>query len=426
MIPLFFIALLIGGLAFLFSFLPQTLIPFFFSSPLLLNQHFLLPQFTSHYFYYVGAILAINGYLCYSWPKKLSFFSMISSVLILLSFNPLLSIYLILTVFFVFLLGRHLNLTVSPFRQFFCLWILWAIWVIGVPWLVMFYFQNLDGCRLIFLHSCSLKVGTYLYDTLIQKKQFSLAHTWHFFLLPIHFFILPSWIVCPFPSEFKPLVIHKINLKRMRWAIKKLMASTLYLSIALCGSIGYLYLTENRLFHHSDYASLPLLSLISVNSLSGLLCFFYFGFIGYSIQAFYGVFGFKMTSPIFNKPYLTQNIFDFWNRILIQTKQVFLTLFFMPAFNFLRKFLPSVKTTLFVSILIMLFIMDIPLHILGTHRIQHVSFTIFEWYFALLGMMGLYYLSRRITPYKFRLLFQTRLGKMSKTVFWISCISFFY
>lgn len=261
------------------------------------------------------------------------------------------SLYLVTTVFCLFWVGSTFNLEnfTTEFRKFSVLWTLWAIWCVGIPWASLAFIKEMDGIRLIFLHICALKVGTYLYDTLIQNRKFSFIHTWHFFLSPIHFFIIPSWIVCPFPSQFKPIYQPLNNTKMMKWAIKKLTLAVSFFILSIAGSILYTYFTKEFLMRYSDYSNHPWISLMSTNILCGLLCFCYFIFIGMSLQSFYAVLGFKMTGKIFNKPYLIQNIFDFWNRFLIQTKEFILKLFVIPSFNFLRYYVRHTKAALGLS-----------------------------------------------------------------------------
>ncbi len=160
----------------------------------------------------------------------------------------------------------------------------------------------------------------------------------------------------------------------------------------------------------------------------GFLCFLYFIFIAASMQSFYAILGFKMTRPIYHYPYLSHSIFDFWDRMLIQTKDFILKLFILPSFNFLRHYFRSVKLALGLSILIVFFILDIPVHLLGVFRFTHsfrINYAMFEWYFALMGLFGLYYFCRNTVPKSIQNFGRTRLGNGIKIVFWI-CAIFFY
>jgi hypothetical protein len=413
------------------TILPSNLIPFTFSSKIVLAQHFQIPFLKVYYFEIIGLLLVALTILTLAWPRYRTYFSIAVSLIILSGFNTLLSGYLIVTVVGVFWVGRHLKRIrlKSEFRQYILLWSLWAVWCIALPWIGVMVVDEWDMLRIIFLHICALKVGTYGYDTLIKEKSFSFSHTWQFFLAPIHFLIIPSWIACPFPSQFQSLKVRKYRRKTMKWATYKLAIATFFFIVSITGSIGYLAITKKYLTHYSDYFSAPFLQVLVTNFLHGFLCFLYFIFIAASLQSFYAILGFRMSRPIYHKPYLTQHIFDFWNRMLIQTKDFILNLFIIPSFNFLRHHLKSAKLALGLSILIVFFILDIPLHLLGIFRASQsfrINYAMFEWYLALMGLFGFYYFCRNLFPKSIQDFGHTRFGRMVKTVFWICAISFFY
>jgi len=159
-------------LAISFKFLPLQIMPFAFTSKILLNQHFLLPGLSLHYFAYVGLVLATTVIVSYFYPNHRLITSLLGSIAILLILNSLLSAYLVLTVLNVFWIGRFIKVSgfKTEFQKFMILWSLWAIWCVGIPWIGMGLTHEIDGIRLIFLHICALKVGTYLYDSLIREK----------------------------------------------------------------------------------------------------------------------------------------------------------------------------------------------------------------------------------------------------------------
>jgi|GEM_PF-5724674 len=413
------------------SFLPQTLIPFKFSSKIIIDQHFLLPWLSVHYFECMGFLLSVLFITCWIWPNYRSNFSIITSILILVGFKPILSGYLFATVFGLYWVGRYITLTKfqTEFSKFSFLWSLWALWCVALPWVGLAFIRNLDSVRLIFLHTCALKMGAYLYETLVKEKKFSLEHTWHFFLSPAHFLILPSWVVCPFPSQFQLLNRKKYNRHLASWAAKKMLLSIVFFIFSLGGSILYLWFTKSYLAHLSVFGAHSILNLVGTNVLCGLLCFFYFMFISNSLQSYYAVLGFKMNVPIYRKPYLIQDVFDFWNRFLIQTKEFILRLFVIPSFNFLRQFIKPVKVALALSIVIVFFILDLPIHLLGVYNnteISHISFKTFEWYLGLMTLYAFYYACRIVIPFKIQALGEIRLGKILKTIFWVSAVAFLY
>ncbi|NBV83759.1 hypothetical protein EBR57_06540, partial [bacterium] len=84
---------------------------------------------------------------------------------------------------------------------------------------------------------------------------------------------------------------------------------------------------------------------------------------------------------------------------------------------------------LLLSILIIFFILDIPIHILSIFSAQKgLSWnrSVLEWYLALMSLIGLYYFSRVVLPESIQKFGETRFGRIIKTIFWISTIAFFY
>ena len=426
----FLMIVLTGFVAACFSFLPAEILPFAFSSKILTGQHFMFPFIRNHYFFIAWALLCTGVLVSCLIPKhKKIIFSFLTGCFLVV-FSPILGGYLLSTVLIIFGVSRSSWLTIlkADWNKAIVMAATWLTLCILIPWYGVWLNPEWDSVRVLFLALCAIKVGTFLYDVYFRKYKPSFYDTWMFFLCPAHFLVIPSWIVCPFPSHFH--VIPITNQQALsKQSLSYLKKGAMYLSLSIIGSVSYLYLAKGYLHHQIDLYNISFGSWIGANLLHGFLCFFYFFFVADFLKGLYVFFGYDMTSPVFDRPFLARNIFDFWNRFLIQTKEFMLYLFFIPVFKVSRRYLKSYRLNLAISLFVVLFFLDIPIHllaILSKNTAFSKGYLFYEWYFALMSLFSFYFLCQFFIPRKIQAYGNTKWGRISKSAFWVSSVAFFY
>jgi hypothetical protein len=166
-----------------------------------------------------------------------------------------------------------------------------------------------------------------------------------------------------------------------------------------------------------------------VNFLKGIHTFFFFFFVANSVVGLYAFSGYEMSVPIFNRPYLSVSIFDFWNRFLIQTKEFILKLFFLPMLNVVRRYVRSGSVSTLLTLAIILFFLDIPIHMLGVFDKQTIFLNkgvFVNWYLALIFMFSLHFFGKYFIPLRIKAYFQNGLGRVVLGAMWVSMVAIFY
>lgn len=434
---------LIFLIAWVHNFLPKALFPFYFSPIILTYQPFLVDELKEIYFICVGVLLTIGMVLSLAFPKYKSKIALaISAIVLVFIFSPVLALYLLTVPILLYYLVNSILpkiysrcLTNNPEFEvplkLTCYFSVWALFCIIIPWSYVISNPRADFLRIIFLSIFSIRIALYMYDIELKKFKMSLINTLLYFLFPSHFFIIPSWIVCPFPSEFRTHDSKKELYSLSQDGTKKIFIGTLYLLLVLI--VGYLV---NTIF---GYYPTQILSQMTVSSswvqrtgfilMLSFLKIAYFFFIADIITGLYAFFGIKLTVPIFNNPFYSRNIFDFWNRFLIQTKNFILKLFVYPLFNIFKKYSPYTQLNFFMSLIIAFLFIDIPVHMFVVFD-KNTAFDknefLFKWYLALMSLFAFYFLWRQFVPKKIQLFGEHPVGRLAKSTFWIALICYFY
>lgn len=409
--------------------LPWQFYPFYFAPILMRYQPFWLPQSSAYYFIYTGTLLIGSLIAVHYKPAHNTTILAVTTVLILPILNPILSLYLCIMPGILYLSTRQFVVNFltqkGPNITHIARFTLWGIMGIGIPGLWVVMHPNWDFMRVIFLSLCIIKIGLYLYDHLVKNTQCSWVKTYLYFLFPIHFLILPSWIVCPFPSQFNPTPDRRENQNRgADWFGSGLIYFGMVILIGwLIHQFFGVYLTTYTVAPGS------LIGQIIFRIVLGISKILFFFFMGDVITGYYQCFGYEMTVPIFNQPFLATHIFDFWNRFLIQTKEFLWIIFILPVFKIINSRIQNKKLCFGIAILIAFFIIDIPIHMIGVYDIRtsltHNRF-MSEWYLSLMGMFVLYFLSRRYLPRRIKTWGHTPIGKRLQSIFWICLLGYFY
>jgi hypothetical protein len=225
---------------------------------------------------------------------------------------------------------------------------------------------------------------------------FSWQHTAIYFLFPAHFLVIPSWVVCPFPSE---LVIEtKPNVRK---GMSEMAISVGFLAIIL--AVGYLW-----------PASTPFLKIV------------YLVFIAYFLSGMYRLYGLDMRSKIFDKPWLANNIFDFWNRFLIQTTRFITILFYIPIYKRVRsRLLRYPAATVPIALAVTFFVIDIVFHVSGMYDLNTLSNStgfIFKWYLFLMSYFMLTIFWQKVIPISVQLRVNQALPGVVKGIVWAGLV----
>ena len=416
-----------GVIAFAHTYLPKALFPFYFSPIILRYQPFLFDGMYHYYFIFVAIVIGVGIVLARVFLYKASNVVLgVALFMVLVIQSPFLGVYMMLvSVGLYYLRGRDLN---CFFIKFFLYFGVWFVVCVGIPWMGVLLYPNLDFLRVIFLSVFSIRVALFLYDRELKNYRPSLKETMLYFMFPVHFFITPSWIVCPFPSDF----VEKRDDSNVlfQYGAVKLLEGCVYLGgVIFVGVLFNFFMGVYPTQALSQRVPLPFIQKYSVTLLLSILKIMYFFFISDALIGFYAIFGYKMSLPVFNRPFFSKNIFDFWNRFLIQTKHVILTLFVIPIFNTIKPCIPQAKIRLFVSVVIGLFIVDIPIHMVvifdrNTAFINNAF--IVKWYVSLIGLFSFYLVWRTMVPKKIQLYSSTPFGRVSQMIFWVTVMCFFY
>lgn len=417
-----FVIMLCLIIAWIHSFIALPLFPFCFTPQILTFQPFLL-SIQKNYFLIIGLFLCVGTASIYLIPQHKKNILCLLALCCLSFFSPLLCLYFVTTTILMYFINLK-PFQKNPIMKYAGLWILIGL---VMPWLGVCLNRNWDSLRVIFFSICGMRIGMFMYDIHFRKCYFSFQDTVIYFLCPVHFFIPPSWIACPFSSDLKEIGIERETLKR---GAKKIARGCLYLLTSLLiGVLFYMakgyYLTDTIIVQHQN----PFFFRIGFTM---LLCFskiLYLFFIADALTGLYILFGYEMKIPIFNKPFLAENIFDFWNRFLAQTKEFIMRLFFQPTFDFLKKHTRMPKLSFILTIAGVFFFIDILLHIGGVFDVNKAfvfNGFIFRWYFSLMGCFAFYAFWIKLIPVKIQSYGNYPLGQFIKTLFWVCIIGYFY
>ncbi len=390
------------------------MIPFQFSSGLIKYPLFSYAQLSPVYLIWVTCWIAGAAGLRFAIPKHTEWILIGTIVGILAPLSPPLLIYLVAVPIIVFHIGRN---RLTPQWHWPVIWGVWGLSTIIIPWTALVWHPEWDFIRLFFLHTTGFRTGPYLYDTIDRGHRFSLKETLIYFLFPGNFLVIPTWIVWPFPSECK--------LIRHRDPVAERSIPQYIIGLTCLMTVWGINSAAIRLTGHpvgttiADWTLVGTFSRI-IESLTRIIYYYFVATIGMSIAQ---TLGYRFEKPAFNHPWKTQNPYDFWNRFLIHTKDVYLKLFLQPMELIFRHIgIRSIKVRFGLAIMVSFFVIEIPIHFFAVydHSMLHFPLQLWQWYFFLLGTFGLYWVGRTLIHPKIRAWAHHPVGHRAISIFWIT------